>query len=73
MKRQAVDNWPCDSGMDNADRIRELLREIREARGQEIRDTRDRKLRKLWPELEHRVAREMGLMVDEELAVSNNR
>ena len=46
--------------MDNADRIRELLREIRNAQGREIRDARDRELGVLWPELEQLVAQEMA-------------
>ncbi len=60
MKHHAVDPWPCPSGIDNTDRIRELLREIRDARGPEIGDARDREMGNLWLELEQLVAQEMA-------------
>lgn len=71
MKRHAVDTRPCSSGMENADRIRELLREIRDARGEKVGNAPDAELGTLWPELERRVAQELGRMVDEELALQD--
>ncbi len=72
MKHDAGDTCPSPFGTDNTDCIRELLREIRYARGREIGDVRDRaELGRLWQELNQLVAQEMGWMVDEELAMQD--
>jgi hypothetical protein len=71
MNHHAGDTCPSPFGTDNTDRIRELLREIRDARGPEIGDARDREMGRLWLELEQLVAQEMEWMVDEELAMQD--
>jgi hypothetical protein len=57
--------------MGSADRIRRLLREIRDARGRKFSDAGGRDLKRLWPELEHLVAQEKGRMEDEEMALQD--
>ncbi len=56
LKHHVVDISPPSPDIGRIRRIRELLREIRDAQERQIRE--DPELRRLWSELENRVAEE---------------